>query len=131
MLTVDRMSRKPIYEQVVDGVEELVARGAYAAGDQLPSVRALAVNLAVNPNTLQKAYAELERMGLCRSAPGSGRFIAPEAADIVRARRRGRLEAVARLTAELRQAGVSVEEIVGCVRQAYGGPAEGRKEEQP
>jgi GntR family transcriptional regulator len=122
MLSVDKMSRKPIYEQIIEGVEELIARGEFTAGDQLPSVRTLAVQLAVNPNTLQKAYAELERRGLCRSVPGSGRFIAPEAGEAVRALRHGRLAELASMTQELRRSGVPLNEILECVRQSYGGP---------
>lgn len=122
MLSVDKMSRKPIYEQIIEGVEELIARGEFTAGDQLPSVRTLAVQLAVNPNTLQKAYAELERRGLCRSAPGSGRFITPEAGEAVRALRHGRLAELSSMTQELRRSGVPLNEILECVRQSYGGP---------
>ena len=65
LLTVDKYSRIPIYEQIVEQVEMHVALGDLAPEDQLPSVRALSVELSVNPNTLQKAYTELERRGLC------------------------------------------------------------------
>lgn len=129
MLSVDKYSRTPIYEQIIDGVMELIAGGEYRSGDQLPSVRALSQELSVNPNTLQKAYAELERMGLCHSVPGNGRFISPGAADIVREHKRGHLEAVARLTAELKRAGIPLEEIIACVRQSYGNAPEGVQKE--
>ena len=72
LLTVDKYSRIPIYEQIVEQVEMHVALGDLAPEDQLPSVRALSVELSVNPNTLQKAYTELERRGLCYTVPGSG-----------------------------------------------------------
>ena len=64
VITVDTLSRRPIYEQLIDNVKKSVLCGTLAPGEQMPSVRALAVELAVNPNTIQKAYAELERLGI-------------------------------------------------------------------
>ena len=79
MFQIDRMGRKPIYEQIIEQTELMIASGVLKPGDQLPSVRALSQMLSANPNTLQKAYAELEREGITTSAPGNGRFIGKDA----------------------------------------------------
>ena len=77
MLTIDLQSRQPIYEQLVRGLSELVSLGALAPDEQLPSVRSLARDLGVNPNTVQKAYQELERSGVIYSVAGKGSFVSP------------------------------------------------------
>ncbi|MBC8570819.1 GntR family transcriptional regulator [Oscillospiraceae bacterium NSJ-54] len=75
MITLDMHSRVPIYEQLCQRVTELVAAGALEPGDQLPSVRLLARDLGVNPNTVNKAYQELERKGVICSVAGKGSFV--------------------------------------------------------
>ena len=75
MFTIDYKSRVPIYRQLVDRVEYLAARGLLSPGSQLPSVRALAVELSINPNTIAKAYSELEAKGVIYSVPGRGSFV--------------------------------------------------------
>ena len=64
MIFIDYKSRKPIYEQLVDNIKSLIVSGVLQRDDQLPSVRQLAQELAINPNTIQKAYTELERQGV-------------------------------------------------------------------
>lgn len=73
---VDPRSDVPIYQQLVDGVKEAVARGILAPGDKLPSVRKLAGRIAINPNTIAKAYQELERAGVIETLRGRGTFVA-------------------------------------------------------
>ena len=68
----------PFYSQIMDEMTMRIASGAYAPGDKLPSVRDLAMEAGVNPNTMQKAMAELERIGLVYSERTSGRFITKE-----------------------------------------------------
>lgn len=75
MVKIDYRDARPIYEQIVDGIEALVLRGALIADTQLPSVRQLAMELSINPNTIQRAYAELERRGVIYAAKGRGNFI--------------------------------------------------------
>lgn len=75
---IDYRSRKPIYEQLVDSVCELLLRGVIVADEQMPSVRAMSGELAINPNTIQKAYVELERRGILYSIPGRGSFISSD-----------------------------------------------------
>ena len=66
-LQIDKFSRTPIYEQVIDGIEREILTGELKPNSPVASVRALSVQFSVNPNTLQKAYTELERRGLCYS----------------------------------------------------------------
>ena len=75
LIEVDLHSRKPIYEQLVDNITMLVMSGFLKADEQVPSVRQLAMELAVNPNTVQKAFLELERRGVLYSVAGKGRFV--------------------------------------------------------
>lgn len=86
MIQIDYRDARPIYEQIVDGVEMLAMRGALPAGSQLPSVRQLAMELSINPNTIQRAYAELERRGVIYSAKGRGNFISDDTAVLCKRR---------------------------------------------
>ena len=76
MILIDPMSRKPIYDQLTEKIEQLILAGVYPADTQLPSVRSLSCSLSVNPNTIQKAYQELEAAGITCSVSGKGSFVA-------------------------------------------------------
>lgn len=73
--TIDQHSRVPLFVQLKEQVLILAARGLVAADEQMPSVRQVAADLGINPNTVQKAYHELEREGLIYSVPGRGSFL--------------------------------------------------------
>ncbi len=75
MFSIDLTSRVPIYEQIYNKIIELAVSGTLAENSQLPSVRSLAKDTGVNPNTVAKAYQELERKGVIYSVPGRGSFI--------------------------------------------------------
>lgn len=75
MIILDYKDRRPIYEQVVSKLEDLILQGVLAPDEQLPSVRQLAMDLSINPNTIQRAYAELERRGCTYSVKGKGSFV--------------------------------------------------------
>ena len=75
MFDIDVKSRVPIYEQITENVKRLVIQGVLMPDEQLPSVRSLAQELTINPNTIQKAYRELEREGYVISRPGKGSFV--------------------------------------------------------
>jgi GntR family transcriptional regulator len=77
MFDLDLRSRKPIYEQLVDKLKELIINEVLKADEQLPSVRTLAQQLTINPNTIQKAYRELEIQGYIYSVKGRGSFVTP------------------------------------------------------
>ena len=76
MISIDNRDPRPLYEQVVDGFRKLIVAGALGPDDKLPSVRSLATQLAINPNTIQRAYRELEAQGYVYSAAGKGSFVA-------------------------------------------------------
>ena len=77
MITIDNRDPRPLYEQVIDGFRTLIIAGVLAPGDKLPSVRSLATQLAINPNTIQRAYRELESLGYIYSTAGKGSFVSP------------------------------------------------------
>lgn len=80
MISIDPMSRTPIYEQIVEKFELLIIKGVFPPGSQMPSVRSLSVSLAINPNTIQKAYNLLEQKGYIFSVKGRGSFVSDNAA---------------------------------------------------
>ena len=81
MVQLDYKSGVPIYDQIVSGIVKLKMVGALKGGDSLPSVRTLASNLGINPNTVQRAYAILEEKGIIYSVAGKGSFISYDAAE--------------------------------------------------
>ena len=76
MLNIDYKDPRSIYEQIVAGIKEYIVKGVYGEDEQLPSVREMSVSLTVNPNTVQKAYRELEREGYIYTVKGRGCFVA-------------------------------------------------------
>jgi GntR family transcriptional regulator len=82
---IDPSSHIPIYLQVAEGIRAAVAAGVYRPGEALPSLRALAIDIQVNPNTIQRAYEELERQGLVYSRRGRGLFVAEQGTTSARA----------------------------------------------
>ncbi|MDO5423567.1 MAG: GntR family transcriptional regulator [Eubacteriales bacterium] len=78
MITIDYQNRKPIYEQIVERVQMLILSGVMKPDTQLPSVRSLAVDLSINPNTIQKAYACLEQEGYIYPVKGKGNFVSAD-----------------------------------------------------
>ena len=111
-------SRRPIYEQLVAGLSELVSLGVLGPDEQLPSVRTLARDLGVNPNTVQKAYQELERGGIVYSVAGRGSFISPGSAASEMLRGQA-LQKIQEAAGEGRRAGLSREQALAAVAAAY------------
>lgn len=120
MIAVDLSSRVPIYRQIVERITELVLLGVWPEGTQLPSVRSLALELGTNPNTIQKAYQELENRGIIRSAAGRGSFVAGrEAAQgILRAQAESSLREAAQKAV---LAGLTREEAAKLIDEAWKG----------
>lgn len=117
MISLNYRDSRPIYEQIRDGLRKLIVTGALSADEKLPSVRALAAQLAINPNTIQRAYNELEGEGYIYSVPGKGSFAAASAAADS-ARRAELLTQVRELLSELRYLGVSQQELLNLVKEA-------------
>ena len=84
MITVDYRDRRPLYQQLIDNIEALIAGGLLEPDQQLPSVRQLAVELAINPNTIQRAYAELENRGAVYTVPGRGSFVCSSTKELTK-----------------------------------------------
>lgn len=112
MLSLNYRDGRPIYEQVKDGLRRLVITGAIAPDDKLPSVRSLASSLAINPNTIQRAYEALEREGYVYTIAGRGTFAAPQK-DVGEERKRQLLAAFDETARELIYLGVTAEELKG------------------
>lgn len=104
-------SSRPIYLQIIERVQMDIITGRYQPGDKLPSVRDLAQEAAVNPNTMQKALSELERSGLIYSQRTSGRFIT-EDTELIHQMKKGLAAAeVSAFVAHMKQLGITPEEI--------------------
>ncbi|MBR4256180.1 MAG: GntR family transcriptional regulator [Clostridia bacterium] len=112
MYRIDLLSRVPIYEQIISQTEKYIITGVLKPGDALPSVRGLSLSLHANPNTVQRAFTELERRGLISTFQGKGCFIRPDAKDVLSDKARQRLGEVKELCQELIAAGVSRDEII-------------------
>ena len=117
MLLIDKFSGKPVYEQIVEGIERHILLGVYPVGGAVPSVRELSASLGINPNTIQKSYVELTRRGVICPSPGSGCYVTPYAAEKIRERARERLKELEALSAELILSGLEEEEILEDVRR--------------
>lgn len=126
LFAIDSRSRVPIYEQLGQNILSLVASGALGPDDQLPSVRSLARELGINPNTVQKAYQELESQGVIYQAAGRGSFIAPSdlLSDAIVSRS---LETLRPPLYDARRAGVKKEQVIRLVEELY----EGEKRHDP
>ena len=77
MIVIDYQDRRPLYEQITEKFKMLIIKGVLESDTQMPSVRSLATQLAINPNTIQKAYAELERQGYIYPVNGRGNYVSP------------------------------------------------------
>ncbi len=75
MILLDYKDRRPLYEQIIERFQDLILKGALESEAKLPSVRNLAVDLSINPNTIQRAYSELEHLGYIYSIKGKGNFV--------------------------------------------------------
>ena len=129
MISLNYRDSRPIYEQIKDGLRKLIVTGALGTGEKLPSVRALATQLSINPNTIQRAYNELESEGYIYSVPGKGSFAAgSDGAD--ESRRRELMEKLRELAAELKYLGVTGEELAALVSEALEISGQNREKEE-
>ncbi|HEY2154097.1 MAG TPA: GntR family transcriptional regulator [Isosphaeraceae bacterium] len=107
----------PIYVQIADQVKRLVASGRLAPGEELPPIRALAERLLVNPNTVARAYRELELAGVVTKRRTAGTYVSDDAAPLDRAERVAIVAArVDALLAEAKQLGVGLDELIELIR---------------
>ena len=116
MISLNYRDARPIYEQIKDELKKLIVTGGLAAEERLPSVRTLATQLSINPNTIQRAYNELEGEGYIFSVPGKGSFASGRIGTDEN-RKRQLMEKIRELAAELRFLGVSTEELLALIKE--------------
>lgn len=115
MFELDMRSRKPIYEQLVDKLKELIINEVFKSDEQLPSVRTLAGELTINPNTIQKAYRELEIQGFIYSIKGKGSFVNPNHQKWDRERMESVKKELEKLILEALYLGITKNELIGII----------------
>ena len=118
MIILDYKDRRPIYEQVIEKLEELMLLGVLKENDPMPSVRSLAMDLSINPNTIQRAYSELERRGYIYVVKGKGSFVAENSA-MKEDRKRDLLIQVSEIIDEAIRLGIPNQEIKNMVDIQY------------
>ena len=118
MFTINYKDPRPIYEQVKHGLRQMMLDGTVPPGGRLPSVRELAVALAINPNTIQRAYREMEAEGMIFSVPGKGSF-APDDLDPRKVMTESLFGELDEIVKKLKEAGIGAEEL--CARIKDGG----------
>ena len=118
MIVLDYQDRRPIYEQIVEKFRHLILSGALPPGSRMPSVRQLAMDLSINPTTIQRAYAQLEQEGLTYPVHGNGNFIA-DSESVREISRRNYMEEMKTLVEKGRDMGFMEEELIYIIRDFY------------
>ena len=111
MFSINYRDSRPIYEQIMDELRKMIIAGVFQTDEKLPSVRELAQQLAINPNTIQRAYRELELSGYLYSVPGKGNFAAGHR-EVDESRKTALLEQLRAAAKELRYLGVTEAELI-------------------
>ena len=120
MIQVDVRSRVPIYEQIVNSFKQMTMSGILSPDEKLPSVRELSQELTINPNTIQKAYQELERQNIIYTKRGQGSFVNPNIQAINKEEKMGELiEEIKRIIVESMYLGISKEKFLDIINSAY------------
>jgi GntR family transcriptional regulator len=126
LISIDTSDARPIYVQIMDEIKRAIVLGTVTSHELLPSVRQLAAELRVNPNTVQQAYRELERAGRVYVRRGQGTFVAEDGAGDSQRERRELAEMVAdRAIREAYRNGLSADELVAAIRRAETGVGAG------
>lgn len=112
IVSLDYQSRTPIYEQIIKEIERYVALGILKPNEQIPSIRELAANLGINPNTVKKAYTELEQKGVIYVISTKGTFIADKTKEVVERKIEEGIRDINKIIGELELLDVSKEEIL-------------------
>jgi len=120
IIQVDLGDKRPIYEQIIEKMQNLIVRGILATDDKIPSVRNMAIELSINPNTIQKAYQELERMGYIYTVKGRGNFVSAPG-NWRNDRKADYIAELSGVVKELKAMGVSRQEIIDCVEVEFDG----------
>lgn len=115
MIILDYKDTRPIYEQVVEKFKLLILKDILQKDEQMPSVRSLAVQLSINPNTIQKAYAELERQGYIYTVKGRGNFVS-DSAGLLDERKEELKQKLIVLYREGRELGMTKTDFIVCLQ---------------
>lgn len=118
MIVIDYHDKRPIYEQIIDRFQMLILNGALDPDTQLPSVRSLAMELAINANTIQRAYSELERRGLIYSVKGRGNFVSAQK-DVVQEQQELLLDDLRARLKICKESGIEFIQVLDCVREIF------------
>lgn len=121
MFLIDNQSRLAVYEQIIAQAERFILTGVIKSDEMMPSVRSLSLTLSINPNTIQKAYSDLERRGITYTVKGKGSFVSPDAAAILSGERLRELDRVRSLSHELAIAGIDKKLVYEAVDEGYSG----------
>ena len=116
MNLIDYQDSRPIYEQIVENFKLQMYKGILQADEQMPSVRSLAMELSTNPNTVQKAYAELERQGFIYTVKGRGNFVKGNA-SMMDNKKNELIDAITKLFMEAEDIGIPIEELVAEIKR--------------
>ncbi len=117
---LDAKSGVPFYKQVILQVEFAIADGRFVTGDQLPTVRSLAVDLKINPNTVARAYNEMEIRGIVNTQQGTGTFIGDKEIRLTEVEREGMLESLVRpFVSKATSYGFLPDEVIAAVREGF------------
>ena len=122
MITLDYADKRPLYEQTVEKLRELIVTGILKPHDRIPSVRELAASLSINPNTIQKAYRQLETEGYIYSVTAKGNYVSPRenAKDAEKGRKEEIYSELRALLAELKFLGAEKADIEAIASEIYG-----------
>ena len=116
MILIDYRDTRPIYEQVAERFRILILRGVIKPDEKMPSVRNLAVDLSINPNTIQRAYTELERQGYIYTVKGKGNFVS-ESSQLLQRYREEIFAQLAEICKTAIGIGITEEELVACIKK--------------
>ena len=119
MFFIDSQSRKAVYEQLTEQAQRLISTGLLAPNDPMPSVRSLSVSLGVNPNTIQRAYTELDYKGLIYSVPGKGCFVCADAGEKIKAGMMNKLSEIEALASSFAAVGIEKSVVIDAVEKGY------------
>jgi GntR family transcriptional regulator len=107
---------KPIYIQIMEKINKKIVRNEWKAGDKLPSVREMAIQTGVNPNTIQRTYSELERMGIVETRRGQGTFVTENVEVIERLREQLKRDIVADFIRNMTELGFTMNDIIASLK---------------
>lgn len=125
MITIDLRDKRPIYLQVIEGIEDLTIKGVLKPEEQLPSVRSLAMELSINPNTIQRAYLELEKRGTIYSIKGKGSFISENNQTLAAVKKEELFTSLGDIVNEAKLLNISKEEFLDKIIAIYDKDKEG------